>query len=174
MTPYSYKSVTNAILTKMWSKGENISPLKLQKLLYYTCGYYLAANKGTPLIDRTFKAWDYGPVLPALYRHFRHIGNRLITFLTYSHDPISGAMIFVPSPSGDALLDHITNFVADTYGPYTAAQLSEMTHADDSPWSKTRKANPGIRNPGIDRKDLMNHFSRLVIESAEQSLFEGG
>ncbi|MBD0864395.1 MAG: DUF4065 domain-containing protein [Rhodobacteraceae bacterium] len=175
--PYPYKSVVNAIINKMRTgtenipRGENISPLKLQKLLYYTCGYYLAASGGAPLIDHNFKAWEYGPVVPELYRHFSHYGNRPIATLAHDYDPDSGAMVPVPPPpEGDPLFDTVLDFVVKTYGPYTALQLSEMTHADDSPWDKTRKANPGIRNADIDRGVLLNHFEQFVEQRGAQAV----
>jgi len=168
--PYPYKSVTNALLNKMRSKGENVTPLKLQKLLYYTCGYYLAASGGRPLIDHTFEAWEYGPVLPVLYRHFRHYGNRPITSLAYDYDPMSGARVPTPPPEGDALFDQVADFVVATYGDYSGLRLSAMTHAPGSPWEQTRQDNPGIKDANIDRSKLLEYFAKFVEPQGDREV----
>ena len=104
--PYHVNSVANAIIQKARANGENLTPLKLQKLLYYVCGYYAAAYE-QPLIDHTFEAWDYGPVVPALYREFKGYGNRSITGLATDIDWESGAMIPTPPPDGDKRFDSV-------------------------------------------------------------------
>ena len=46
--------------------GSTITPLKLQKILYYAHGYYLA-NYDKPLFQEDFQAWANGPVCPELF-----------------------------------------------------------------------------------------------------------
>lgn len=53
--------------------GDNITNLKLQKLLYYQQGYHLAAFD-TPLFDESVEAWIYGPVVPVVYDYFQPYG----------------------------------------------------------------------------------------------------
>jgi len=45
--------------------GDNLSNLKLQKLLYYCQGYFLAFN-GEPLFKEEIAAWTCGPVVPSV------------------------------------------------------------------------------------------------------------
>lgn len=161
MMPYPVRSVANAIIQKARAHGENITPLKLQKLLYYVCGYYAAATKSS-LIDHTFEAWDYGPVVPEIYREFRVYGNRPITSLATDVDWDSGAMVPTPPPDGDKRLQNVLDFVWKTYGKYSAAQLSAMTHAPGSPWDKVRKANPGIKDADIGLQVLQEHFEKFI------------
>ena len=73
---YKGKSIANAFISLAGSDG--IDPLKLQKLLYYANGHYLAEHDGTPLINEYFEAWDYGPVIPTVYYEFREYGNNPI------------------------------------------------------------------------------------------------
>jgi uncharacterized phage-associated protein len=159
--PYPAKSVANAIIQKALANGQRISPLKLQKLLYYVCGYYAAAYD-KPLIDHTFEAWDYGPVVPHLYRAFRHYGNRPIAMLATESDWDSDEEVVVPPPDGDAALDKVLDFVWKTYGGYSAIRLSEMTHAAGGPWDRTRRSHPGIRDADIDHTVLRDHFRQFV------------
>ena len=46
--------------------GWNLTNLQIQKILYLIHLFYLG-RKGDPLINESFEAWDYGPVLPSLY-----------------------------------------------------------------------------------------------------------
>jgi len=65
--PYQTKALANAVLNKALENGEKLRPLKLQKLMYFVCGYY-QARMGEPLIDSTIEAWDYGPVIPEIIK----------------------------------------------------------------------------------------------------------
>lgn len=57
------------------STGEEIklTPLKLQKLLYFAQGIYLKNNE-EPLFDDPIQAMDYGPVILSVYRYFKAKG----------------------------------------------------------------------------------------------------
>lgn len=161
MMPYRVNAVANAIIQKARANGENVTPLKLQKLLYYVCGYYAAAYSN-PVVDHTFEAWDYGPVVPSIYREFKHYGNQPITGLATDIDFESGIRIPTPPPDGDKGFDAVLDFVWKSYGKFTAAQLSAMTHAPGSPWEKVRKENPGIKDADIGTKALIEHFSKFI------------
>lgn len=47
-----------------------ITNLKLQKILYYIQGEYLAKYK-EPLFDNDIEAWAYGPVVPDVYYEYK-------------------------------------------------------------------------------------------------------
>ncbi|PJC38576.1 hypothetical protein CO044_04190 [Candidatus Peregrinibacteria bacterium CG_4_9_14_0_2_um_filter_38_9] len=52
--------------------GETITPLKMQKLLYYVYVWVLI-KKGNCMFDEKFQAWPRGPVLPSLYKKLKKI-----------------------------------------------------------------------------------------------------
>ena len=54
--------------------GDNLSNLKLQKLVYYAQGFYLAIHD-RPLFDDAICAWEHGPVVPSLYRRYKKYGS---------------------------------------------------------------------------------------------------
>lgn len=159
--PHPVKAVANAIINKASASGEKVSHLKLQKLLYYMCGYHVAAFD-QPLMDHTFEAWDYGPVVPALYAEFKHFRNQPITTLASEYDWGTEDFTIVPIPVGDARLDKVLDFVWKTYGKYSGPQLSDLTHASGSPWDITRKENPGMKDADITREKLKTHFSQHI------------
>jgi uncharacterized phage-associated protein len=51
-----------------------VDNLKLQKLLYYSQGVYLVLNNKQPLFPEDIEAWDYGPVVPSVYRAYKACG----------------------------------------------------------------------------------------------------
>ena len=54
--------------------SEYITNLKLQKLLYYAQGYFLA-KKNTSLFEDDFLAWEHGPVIRKIYNKYRTNGS---------------------------------------------------------------------------------------------------
>lgn len=60
---YSAVAVANAFIEKAL-KGElkELTPMKLQKLLFYTQSWHLKLRGGTPLFDDLFARWKFGPV----------------------------------------------------------------------------------------------------------------
>lgn len=163
--PYSTASIANALLNRAALDGQKLTHLKLQKLLYFAAGYFQAAY-GEPLIDNRFEAWEYGPVVPAIYHEFKHYSMRPITAPALAYDPETGVMSPVPIPTNDPRVEKVIDYVWTTYGKFSAAQLSDMTHRANSPWDRTRKENPGIRNADIPSEYLMDYFGKLVRRPA--------
>src|SRR5262245_58132071 len=62
----SAKAVTNRLLDLADGDGTPIDPLRMEKLVYLAEGFTLAATDD-PLFLEPIEAWDYGPVVPALY-----------------------------------------------------------------------------------------------------------
>ena len=56
---FSPKAIANFFLSLAKQSGEAITPMKLQKLVYYAHGWF-AGHTGTPLINETVEAWHTG------------------------------------------------------------------------------------------------------------------
>ena len=56
-----------------WTRGDLMTNLRLQKLLYFAQGWHLA-RFGRPLFDASIEAWPYGPVVPEVYRAYKEYG----------------------------------------------------------------------------------------------------
>lgn len=67
-----------------------VTNLKLQKVLYLIHMIYMGKNNGEPLINDTFQAWNYGPVVPELYREVKMYGNEPIRTGFYRTPIIEG------------------------------------------------------------------------------------
>ena len=140
------KDVANYFLSKTREEiGDNITHLKLQKLVYYAQGFHLAVYK-TPLFDEPIEAWDHGPVVPALYKEYR----------VYGLSPIPGtveAEAVLPFTEEQlALLDD----VYEVYGQFSAWKLRALTHSEPT-WEK---AYPN----GIITHQAMEKFFKTQID----------
>ena len=134
--------------------GDNISNLKLQKLLYYAQGFHVAMCEGEPLFPDAVVAWDHGPVVETLYHRFKTYGWQGID------RPIDFDINDYP-PEIRELLDT----VYEVYGPFTAKGLETLTHKEP-PWIDTP------RNQVISLSSLRTFFSAIVDAGANnQSVF---
>lgn len=122
-------------------KKYNISNLSLQKLLYFVQAYYLAFTPlHKPCFDDEIEAWDFGPVVPRVYREFRRFGGGHIP-------PIEQYILFTPEniwnsqvvdfnenviPKADR---KIIQSVVDNFKNYSATDLVSLTHSQ-RPWKE--------------------------------------
>ena len=54
-----------------------VSPMKLQKLVYFAHGWHLAIHN-RPLVNEQVEAWKFGPVFSDLYHQIKSFGNEKI------------------------------------------------------------------------------------------------
>lgn len=60
------RTVANYMLYIMGDAFDDLTNMKINKLLYFAQGHYLR-EYGEPLFDDGIEAWDHGPVIPAVY-----------------------------------------------------------------------------------------------------------
>lgn len=111
--------------------GDLITNLKLQKLLFYLQGFWLA-EYGEPLFAERVEAWAYGPVVPAVYDRFKGY-NRAPFNIEKEGKPIA----FATEERRDFFLN-----VYDTFSAYSASALMRMTH-EEAPWKAAWGCNNG-------------------------------
>ena len=168
---YDAKAVANYILDLATVDGVAISPMKLQKLIYYAHGWHLAVA-GEPLISDEIEAWNYGPVVPSIYHDFRRFGNEPITSPAQDFSWDRGRVVVsTPEiPSGDAheKTREILRRVWDVYKGLSALKLSKMTHTPDAPWSKAVAAHGGKIQTGQKiSNDLIRDYFAKMGQAAE-------
>ena len=120
----------------------SLSNLSLQKLLYLSQVEYAAANDGAPLLDAGFEAWDYGPVIPALYGRLKMFGADPVGDVFYD-----ALRLREPSGSKAAIDAALANF-----GDASPGELIELTHWNKGAWS--RYYEPGLRGTPIPQSDI--------------------
>ena len=133
-----------------------LTPMQLQKLLYYVQGWALAET-GSPLFSDEIRAWTNGPVVEAVYQQYKSLGKR----------PIVDTPLNPPSLAPEA--EAIVRGVWDRYKVYSAFKLSDMTH-DEMPWKKARGGMSGHdrSNVLIPLVDLEAEFVGQVERSKER------
>lgn len=125
--------------------GDNLTNLKLQKLVYYAQGFHLAIT-GRPLFVEEIQAWTHGPVVPTLYRQFQQHGLQPIPA------PDSIDLDKYP-PDVRAILDDVQR----VYGQFTASKLRNLTH-DEPPYRGVSVADV------IDLESMRAYFSTQLVD----------
>ena len=135
---YSALLISRYIIKRCNEINKSISNLKLQKLLYFVQAEFLV-SKDKPCFYEKIEAWDFGPVVPEVYRKYRIYGSASIPY-------IKGI------ENGKILSDDqaLINEIVDICSKYSAAMLVEVTHAQE-PWKKAYKRyqNNTISNDSI-------------------------
>jgi uncharacterized phage-associated protein len=126
--------------------GENITNLKLQKLIYYAQGFNLAWY-GEPLFDEPIEAWMHGPVVRSLYDRYQ----------SYKSNPIPTREDFDPSIFDDRTANLLEE-VYGTYGQFSAWGLRNLTH-EEAPWKET--PNLGV----ISREKMAQYFAESLTRA---------
>lgn len=134
----------------------DLSSLKLQKLLYYCQGHYLAYSD-SPMFDSTIEAWEHGPVVREIYTSYKSVvtGATVIT-----PKLLASSKIKLPGDAKNlsAKDKQFIREVIEVRGQFSAWRLREMTHKE-TPWRETYKN--GEKN--VISQDLMRtYFSQFI------------
>lgn len=138
-------------LAQSEDEPDQLSHLRLQKLLYYAQGWSLALRK-KPLFAEQIQAWAHGPVVASVYPTFAHYGSNLI--------PVD------ENPTECALTEdecELVHSVWNAYKKFSAIKLREMTH-NEAPWKEAHKGyEPGERcTVEITKPAMKKFFSTLA------------
>ena len=108
------------------NRCEDITPLALQKALYYIQGFYNAFYH-TFLFSEDCEAWVHGPVYRDIYYRYRD----------YHFDPIASASDFddtILTTQEKTVFDSVINY----FCCYSGKVLEHFTH-NETPWLSARK-----------------------------------
>lgn len=132
------------------SKCEDITPLALQKLLYYVQGFYYAFVNQF-IFEENCEAWVHGPVYRDLYFKYKE----------YRFDPISStesAEDMNLTVSEKAIIDSVVKHLSC----YSGKVLEAFTHAE-TPWLATRGDLPSAVSTDrkIHKKLIADYFTAV-------------
>ncbi|HEY3991122.1 MAG TPA: type II toxin-antitoxin system antitoxin SocA domain-containing protein [Acidobacteriaceae bacterium] len=164
--PFDPRAVANRLLDLARERQLSIDPMKVQKLIYYAHGWYLALT-GRPLLDRSVEAWQYGPVLPDVYRAFQDFGAEPITeparYATVDGNKLVLRRYKLPARDPEVdYADRVLRRILEQYGGYSAIELSMMTHAPGTPWAEAWSENPGKRYIPIPDAEIETWFKSVL------------
>lgn len=131
---YSAVSVANSIIKLANDRGiRDLSPMKLQKLMYFTQFWYVK-NFEHFLINDNFVRWKFGPVIPSIYYELKNYGSMHVDSYIRQLSPNNEAVVYMIANDDDRawqLLDK----VLDKFGNLDGFELSALTHREKSSWS---------------------------------------
>lgn len=151
MAVTTLNSVADYLLCFAQKHGDVMTPLKLQKMVFYADAWYMALNNGDELIPEQFEAWVHGPVARDLYSRFAD----------YKWQPITTKIKCPVLP--DEVTKHLDE-IYQVFGGYTAYQLEQMTH-QEKPWLMAREGVPvdaPCRNL-IDKGETSEFYRAMAI-----------
>jgi uncharacterized phage-associated protein len=182
------------LLNYLSSKIANLSMTKALKLLYLIdeTSYM---RTGVPITWLDYKVWEKGPVAEELYNELRYnqaiVKNDKVYNLekfisTEKKDGADGKMQITIYPEGEYCLDDFSTFevelidnIIDKFGHYTANQLINLLHEENTLWHKSVSDNNLQLNFKVYGKKS-NHtidFAELIknnplLQLSAQSAFE--
>ncbi|UPT67744.1 MAG: DUF4065 domain-containing protein [Sphingobacteriales bacterium JAD_PAG50586_3] len=132
---------------------ENLTNLKLQKILYYLQGFHFALYK-EQLFEDEIEAWKYGPVVSEVYHTYKGYGNNSIVVpdANLNFDFLN------------AIQKSFINKVYSYYRQFSAIKLMELTHSEE-PWlatfGKEQVIPNGLMAAFFEKSELVNLFGNL-------------
>ncbi len=170
--PHEPIAVANNFLEIAEASDEHLTPMKLQKLVFFSHGWHLGFNHG-PLSTEEAEAWEWGPVFPSLYHAVKTWGSGPIL------EPITKIVlkprragrrreraVITPSiPAGeDQFALDLLDRIWEVYGEMTALQLSALSHETGGPWEQARQSR--IRSAVISNQSIAEHFGARIAANA--------
>ncbi len=133
---YPVRDVSHYIIVYSNKKDYGVSNLKLQKLLYFVQAFFLI-NDCPPCFDEKIEAWDFGPVVPEIYREYKRYGGMDIPTIDYyvkfeKKNIWNTERIYYEDIISDDDKEMI-QAVVDKFAHCSATFLVNLTHNQD-PW----------------------------------------
>lgn len=122
-------NLCNNVLVRGNREDISITPMKLQKLMYYICRDYVKRMGESP-ISEDFEVWQYGPVLPSVYGEFKAFGSKPIT--GYAKD--AEGQSYQVDEKSNPTLSNVIDIVWAKYKRLSGIDLSKKTHQENSGW----------------------------------------
>ncbi|MCY4576044.1 MAG: DUF4065 domain-containing protein [Chloroflexi bacterium] len=156
---YDARQIANEFIQRGLDDQRPLSPLHIQKLVYFAHARHLALHK-EPLIFQEFRAWQYGPVVRDLYDDLKSYGKRRVT-----------QTIPLADERQAQIEDHGTiDWSYRSFGHLDTFLVVSLTHEPKGPWERARKSGKAISNDSIreyyaepwiaENKTLLDRVSR--------------
>lgn len=131
--------------------GKEITPLALQKILYYAQGFYKAFF-GKFLFEDDCQAWVHGPVYVDIYEKYKEFKSANI-FIDIDYD-IEDIIVDEKREILDAIIKY--------FGYYNGKALEKMSHYE-TPWINARKGLLPTENSNniINKEDIKEYFEKV-------------
>lgn len=162
----SIYDIAKYTILRLLQNGNSISPLKLQKILYYLQAWFLVYFN-TPLFEEESEAWVNGPVYKKIYDKYKNKGiydqfttadfglsqNDLKEVLTNLNHSLS------LSDEQSALMEQVLTH----YGSMSQDRLVFLTHSQ-APWNDARKGVQPFEysDQKISHDSMRDYYSKAI------------
>jgi len=140
-------------------EAELLSPMKLQKLLYYAQGAFLAIDDAA-LFEDDIEVWDHGPVIPSVYYKYKK----------YGAGGIEKSEVDVPAEINEHTYAMLYG-IYEKYSKHSASQLRNMTHREEPYIQASENSNDEVKI--ISKASMKDYFSSTVYKKwLDDTLFD--
>lgn len=145
------------VIAYVFEQLKEVTPLMLQKLLYFIQGVYSALYR-KPIFPEDCRAWTHGPVYPEVYDLFRD----------FKYNPIDDARFALLEGTADALTEDekkVIDLIVNTFGMYGGKVLERITH-NEAPWKDARKGcSDSIPSSELlPKKSIMSYYEAVNVK----------
>lgn len=159
-------AVANYFIGKAHESGDEITPMKLVKLVYIAHGWLLGLT-GQRLIGEQVQAWKFGPVVASVYHDFKHYGRSAIDRQKMWLAPNGETTI--PTVKDPVITDFLDQIWA-IYGKYNGLQLSDLTHRPNTPWQIAwDQGGHAVRGAPIPDELIRKHYEELAARNSSSA-----
>lgn len=156
-TFFENPSKIEAVVQYLINQQVEVTPMALQKQLYFSQAFYAALNCGVYMFEDDCQAWAHGPVYPDVYYKYRE----------YEYSPIDSASKRFEMPEAKLSLKEleILDQIIKTFGRFSGTILERITHLED-PWISARgNLSPTDRSTNvINKPSITKYFNKVVDE----------
>ncbi|MCQ2551275.1 MAG: DUF4065 domain-containing protein [Clostridia bacterium] len=144
-------------ISYIFEKVNEITPLALQKLLYYIQAIYMV-KYDKPLFTEECKAWVHGPVYEKVYDVFK----------SFKFSPIEDKRFVIFKDRFHELSDEerdVIDMVVNSFGMYSGKTLEKITHKE-APWADAYSVNKlyGYANEPITNDAIKKYFKEISLK----------
>ena len=142
-------------ISYVFKKAGEVTPLALQKMLYYIQGIYMVLFD-VELFNEECEAWAHGPVFKDVYEVFK----------SFKYNPIDDTRFSMFQNRFNELSDSekkVIDLVIESFGMYSGKTLERITHGE-TPWMEARincmPEEPS--NETISKESIKKYFSEVA------------
>lgn len=142
--------------------GQEITNLKLQKLLYLEEAIYMSASDENYLFVEEFSAWDFGPVSKVIYQKYKKSSAFPLNLTEDEKEQIKEIPMI-----NESLIEVLFSL----FGNMTAFELVTLTHRENSPWyniNKNYSPNSIPNDININKEQTKLWFKELMEDKNEK------
>lgn len=152
-----------SVISYIFEKAREVTPLALQKMLYFIEGFFMAFYN-TTLYKEDCVAWLHGPVYEAVYDIFK----------TFKFSPIDDLRFVILKNRFNDLSQRekeVIDLIVDSFGMYSGKALEVITHKEE-PWINARKGFSPTEPSRvcIPKKDIEKYFKDVYAKYDIKSL----